>query len=503
MTPPFSEQWVRTLLEKLPFYVWTSDARGVPTFVDPRLLALLGVESAAEAGTGWFQRVHPDDREVVQIDWRDALAAPRAFRSEYRMALADGTYRWFEARGCPVLQDDGSVAQWVGSIDDVEKEVGTRAALRAEQLRLAKTADASPGMLYSFWSAADGQRANFPYVSPAFSRLFKVDPAELAVNAMPFFMLGNPEDIPGVGAATAESARDLTLFTHQWRVKAAGIGEIWVEAHSMPVREPDGSTTWHGTLSDISARRRNEAEIRELNAYLERRVAERTQELELANRELEAFSYSVSHDLREPLRAVNGFSQALLDDFGSHLPHEGQRFVDNIRKGALRMGRLIDDLLAFSRLSRQPLRRRCVDVRRLVEECVNLVKPAESKATVILGDLPDCDADPALLQQVFTNLLSNAFKYSHKRETPHIGVDSRRDESGRVVYFVRDNGTGFDMQYADKLFQVFQRLHGAAEFDGTGVGLAVVHRIVVRHGGSIWAESAPDQGATFFLTLAG
>jgi signal transduction histidine kinase len=417
------------------------------------------------------------------------------------MALADGTWRWFEARGSPVFRDDGSVAQWVGSIDDVEKEVATRAALRAEQLRLAKTADASPGMLYSFWSAPDGQRATFPYVSPAFCRLFQVDPAELAVSAMPFFMLGNPEDIPGVGAATAESARDLTLFTHQWRVKAADIGEIWVEAHSMPVREADGSTTWHGTLSDITARRRAEAEIHELNANLERRVAQRTQELELANRELEAFSYSVSHDLREPLRAVNGFSQALLDDFGSHLPEEGQRFVDNIRKGALRMGRLIDDLLAFSRLSRQPLRRRCVDVKRLVEECVTLVKPADSKATVSLGELPDYDADPGLLQQVFTNLLSNAFKYSHKREAPLISVDSRRDESGSVVYFVRDNGTGFDMQYAGKLFQVFQRLHGSAEFDGTGVGLAVVHRIVQRHGGHIWAESAPDQGATFFFTL--
>ena len=501
MTPPFSENWVRTLIARLPFYVWTSDPNGRPTFVDARLLALLGVDSAAEAGSGWFERVHPDDRETVQIGWRDALRSPREFRSEYRLALADGTYRWFEARAAPVFRDDGTVAQWVGSIDDVEKEVATRAALRAEQLRLAKTAAASPGMLHSLRSAPDG-RTHFPYISPAFSSLFKVDPAELSVNAEPFFRLAHPEDVPGIIAHVAESARDLTLFRHEWRVNVPGIGELWLEAHSMPVREADGSTTWHGTVSDISARRRNEAEIRELNANLERRVVERTQELELANRELEAFSYSVSHDLREPLRAVNGFSQALLDDFGSHLPDEGQRFVDNIRKGALRMGRLIDDLLAFSRLGRQPIRRRAVDVKRLVEECVNLVKPAGSKATVSVGELADCDADPGLLQQVFTNLLSNAFKYSHKRETPVVSIDSRRDESGRVVYLVRDNGTGFDMKYADKLFQVFQRLHAPAEFEGTGVGLAVVHRIVVRHGGRIWAESAPEQGATFFFTLA-
>jgi PAS domain S-box-containing protein len=491
---------MRTLLAKLPFYVWTSDPSGVPTFVDARLLALLGVDSAAEAGQGWFQRVHHDDREAVQTAWREALSKPRDFRSEYRLCLADGTYRWFEARGCPVFRADGSVVQWVGSIDDVGKEVATRAALRAEQLRLAKTAVASPGMLFSFWSAPDG-RAKFPYMSPAFCALFHLDPAELANDAEPFFKLANPEDTPGIVAAVTVSARDLTLFRHHWRVNAPGLGEIWIETHSMPVREADGSTTWHGTVSDITDRRRADAEIRELNANLERRVAERTEELELANRELEAFSYSVSHDLREPLRAVNGFSEALLEDFGAELPAEGRRFVDNIRNGAMRMGRLIDDLLAFSRLSRQPLRRRSVDVRSLVEGCVNLVKPAESKATLSIGELPDCDADPGLLEQVFTNLISNAFKYSRNREAPLVNVEARRDEAGSVVYLVRDNGTGFDMKYADKLFKVFQRLHRSAEFEGTGVGLAVVHRIVVRHGGRIWAESAPEQGATFFFTL--
>ena len=140
-------------------------------------------------------------------------------------------------------------------------------------------------------------------------------------------------------------------------------------------------------------------------------------------------------------------------------------------------------------------------MRSLVEECIKLVKPAESKATLSVGELPACDADPGLLQQVFTNLLSNAFKYSRTREARQVSVEPRRDEAGRVVYLVRDNGSGFDMKYADKLFKVFQRLHRSAEFEGTGVGLAVVHRIVVRHGGRIWAESAPEQGATFFFTL--
>jgi PAS domain S-box-containing protein len=384
----------------------------------------------------------------------------------------------------------------------MEHEIATRVALRAEQLRLAKTAAASPGMLHSLWQAPDG-RAKFPYVSPAFCKLFQMDPAQLADDARPFFGLANPEDVPGIIAAVAESARELTLFRRQWRVNAPGVGEIWVETHSMPVREADGSTTWHGTMADITDRRRAEAEIHELNANLEHRVEERTHALELANQELEAFSYSVSHDLREPLRAVNGFSQALLDDFGSQLPDEGRRFAGNVRDGALRMARLIDDLLAFSRLSRQPLQRRCVEVKRMVEDCSNLVMPAGSKATVNFGELPDCNADPGLLQQVFMNLLSNAFKYSKNRDAPLVEVDSQRDKSGRVAYLVRDNGTGFDMKYAGKLFQVFQRLHRSPEYEGTGVGLAIVHRIVTRHGGRIWAEAAPEQGATFFFTLGG
>ena len=280
------------------------------------------------------------------------------------------------------------------------------------------------------------------------------------------------------------------------------LGELWLEAHAMPVREPDGSTTWHGMVSDITERRRQEQELRELNINLEQRVAERTLELELANRELEAFSYSVSHDLREPLRAVNGFSQAVLEDYAELLPPEGHEYLTAIRKGALRMGQLIDDLLAFSRLGRQALKRRTVDVHSIVDECVKRLVVAEGgRARVHIGELAPCEADPALTQQVFANLLSNAFKYSRKRDDPEIEVRSTRDDAGNVVYSVRDNGAGFDMKYASKLFQVFQRLHRTTEFEGTGVGLAIVHRIVSRHGGRVWFDATPNQGATFFFTL--
>jgi light-regulated signal transduction histidine kinase (bacteriophytochrome) len=360
-------------------------------------------------------------------------------------------------------------------------------------------AAATPLMLYSFWQSAEG-RATFPYVSPAFERTFGVSGAELALDGGSFFRLGNPEDVGGLIASVMASAQDLSLWQHQWRMNVPGRGEIWVEAHSMPVRGADG-TTWHGTLSDITQRRQFDAEIKSLNQELEGRVEQRTKELELANRELEAFSYSVSHDLREPLRAVNGFCRALIEDYGTLLPGDAHLFVDEIRSGALRMGRLIDDLLAFSRLSRQPLVRRPLDVKRIVAECLQELSSAIGKAQVEVRDLLPYEADPALIKQVFLNLLGNAFKYSRLRDAPKVEVESLLREDGQVVYFVRDNGAGFDMKYAHKLFQVFQRLHRGGEFEGTGVGLAIVHRVVTRHGGEVWVEAAPDQGATFYFTL--
>jgi signal transduction histidine kinase len=207
--------------------------------------------------------------------------------------------------------------------------------------------------------------------------------------------------------------------------------------------------------------------------------------------------------LREPLRAINGFAKALIQDFGPALPAQAQHFLDNIREGALRMGQLIDDLLALSRLSRQPLKRRPLDVRKLVEECVKRLTPAYPASTVTLGTLAACEADPGLLDQVFTNLLSNALKYSRRKPAPEIRIESHQDGAGRTVYSVRDNGTGFNMKYAGKLFQVFQRLHRSGEFEGTGIGLAIVQRIITRHGGRVWAEAEPGRGATFFFTLEG
>jgi signal transduction histidine kinase len=256
--------------------------------------------------------------------------------------------------------------------------------------------------------------------------------------------------------------------------------------------------------SDINKRKLVEEEIRQLNTELEDRVARRTAELEVANKELEAFSYSVSHDLRAPLRAMDGFSQAVIEDYGPQLPAEGQRYLQTIRAGAQRMGLLIDDLLTFSRLSRLPLRKQPVDMAKLVRDTVSELDSERSGRQVEMhvGELPSSHGDSALLKQVWVNLLSNALKYTRKRTPAIVEIGCARD-NGEAVYFVRDNGTGFDMQYSHKLFGVFQRLHRADEFEGTGVGLAIVQRVVHRHGGRVWSEAAIDRGATFYFTLEG
>jgi signal transduction histidine kinase len=255
---------------------------------------------------------------------------------------------------------------------------------------------------------------------------------------------------------------------------------------------------------DILRRRQAEAEVLKLNEQLEERVTERTAELEAANQELEAFSYSVSHDLRAPLRAMDGFSRIVLEDYAASLPNEAQRYLSLLRQSAQDMGQLVDDLLAFSRLGRQPLSKRRVAVGPLIQESLRTLENEQKGRRIELKvqDLPDCIADPVLLRQVFINLLSNSLKFTRRRDPARIEIGTLRSErKGEVTYFVRDNGAGFDMQYADKLFGVFQRLHRAEDYEGTGVGLAIVQRIVQRHGGRVWAEAEVDNGATFFVTL--
>ncbi len=255
-------------------------------------------------------------------------------------------------------------------------------------------------------------------------------------------------------------------------------------------------------MREVTERKRAEATVRQLNVDLEQRVAERTAALDASNKELEAFSYSVSHDLRAPLRSIDGFSRIVMDDYHDKLDADGRDHLSRVRAAAKQMGRLIDDLLKLARVSRAALQRERVDLSALARAVVAELRQSEPGRVVdvvVQGDLMAL-GDPTLLRVALENLLGNAWKFTGKRDAAHI-VFGAQQQDGETTYFVRDDGAGYDPTYADKLFGAFQRLHSTEEFPGTGIGLATVQRIVRRHGGRIWAEGQVNLGATFFFTL--
>jgi PAS domain S-box-containing protein len=312
------------------------------------------------------------------------------------------------------------------------------------------------------------------------------------------------EDLASLESYIAQAVRGHQTGEIELRLWQAATAQYRiVTLRPVAVFDGDGEfREWIGTLTDVDDRRRAEDEVRRLNIELEGRVRDRTKKLEEINGELEAFSYSVSHDLRAPLRAMDGFSQRLVSEYGPALDENAKGYLSRIRNGATRMGQLIEDLLSLSRITRLELTRREVDVSNLVRQILQELQAREPQRKVDLSiwDGVLVDADVRLVRVTLENLLGNAWKFSSLTEQPRIEFGMMQEDA-RQVLFVRDNGAGFDMEYANKLFAPFQRLHGMHEFPGTGIGLATVHRIVTRHGGRIWCQAKPGAGATFYFTL--
>ncbi len=332
-------------------------------------------------------------------------------------------------------------------------------------------------------------------------RIFEIEAGQFGESFEALLAAVHPEDREKIRAAAEKALAGRTPYDITYRLLFAGGRIKYVHDHGQTEYAEDGRPLrTFGTVQDVTALVRAEEEIRALNDTLERRVAERTEELARANRELESFSYSVSHDLRAPLRAINGFSRILQDSEEFAVSGDSRDLLERIVRNTNRMGELIDDILEYSRASQTALKRAEVDLTALARDVWDAHAAAHPGAAVRIGRLGSAWGDAATLRQVFDNLVANALKYSGKREKPEIEIGAQETPDMTTVY-VRDNGTGFDMQYAGKLFGMFQRMHTDKDFPGTGVGLAICKRILERHGGRIWAVAAPDAGATFWFSL--
>lgn len=312
-----------------------------------------------------------------------------------------------------------------------------------------------------------------------------------------------PSDRERLRLAFLASALHLTPLREEFRVQHPTRGEVWVEMHVTPVCEPDGVIAWHGFLHDISAHKHMEAEIRRVNTELEARVSERTAELEARNKAMEAFTYSVSHDLKAPLRGIDGYSRLLLTDHAESLNEEGRFFLDSIRKATVHMGRLIDDLLAYSRVERSRPTLGLIDPVDVLTRIVSGLQSEIDQGQVQLTTELQCHAamgEREGLTMAVRNLLDNALKFTQGRSPRQIALRCVVHEAHCLIE-VRDNGPGFDMRYHDRIFEIFQRLHRAEDYPGTGVGLAIVRKAVERMHGRVWATSTLGQGACFSIEL--
>ncbi|WP_081662720.1 PAS domain-containing protein [Thermithiobacillus tepidarius DSM 3134] len=493
-----SEKRYQILTKMAPVGIFHTDAEGNYRYVNEcwRELADLTLEEAA--GAGWTQALHPDDREWVSAEWQRAARLNLPFKAEYRFRRRDGVVTWVLGQAVAEWDASGELAGYIGTIIDVTEHRRIERALRKSEERLNRAQKIA--QLGSWdWDIVSGELV----WSEETYRIFGRQAQNFHPSYESFMATVHPEDQSSLAEALKQALFEHRLFRIDHRIILPDGAERFVHEEAEISYADDGrALRMVGTVQDITARKEAEEEIRRLNAELEQRVEERTAELLAANRELESFSYSVSHDLRAPLRAINGFTQILLNDHAACLNEEGRRHLERVLCASERMGQLIDDLLNLSRITRSEMHREWVNLSTLAQQIAETLQAGQPERSVAFVIAPNVVArgDARLLQIVLENLLGNAWKFTGKHARARIEFGTVQLD-GKRSYFVRDDGAGFDMSYADKLFGAFQRLHGASEFEGTGIGLVTIQRIIARHGGRIWAEGAVEQGATFYFTL--
>ena len=546
-----SEARFRAMADSAPALIWLSDAAQRCLYVNRAWLAFTGSTLAQAQGAGWLDCLHPDDRDRCRAANSDAFAERRRFEIQFRLRRRDGEHRWVLNQGAPRFDGAGALVGYIGTAIEIHGRVLAEqrvhrltmlyAALSqandamhrsrepaqlfqdvcdivvAHGLRMATVALVDDGGTALRRAAGAGDDWNMLGGAPI--ALDGSDPRERipAVIALrskaPFVSNDRSKDartIPVRHPLAAQLLRASASFPLTRHGVVVGVLDVFADevdffdaemTRLLELLATDVSYALD-TLSAQHNRDRAELALRQLNATLEERVQERTRLLEAANRELEAFSYSVSHDLRAPLRAVSGFTDLVLEQSSERLDDESRGYLARVKAAAARMSHLINDLIDLSRVARADFNRRDTSLSAIAADIANELAESEPgrSVDVRIADALEAHADPGLVRVLLANLIGNAWKFTGRRDPATIEVAAVRTD-GVDTFFVRDNGAGFDTAHADRLFAPFQRLHSEKEFAGTGIGLALAQRVVHRHGGRIWADAKVDGGATFYFTL--
>jgi PAS domain S-box-containing protein len=519
-----AERSMRQLANTMPLMVWTARPDGESDYFNQRSHEYIGLSFEEIRDGGWVAAIHPDDVEDVVSRRRSAFARREPYTLEYRFRRAsDGMYRWHLAQGIPVFNPDGEVNRWIGTCTDIHSIKVVEEALRNSESQFRLLADSMPQMV---WTATPS--GNIEYYNQFWQDYTGMD-IEQSKN-WGWQPALHPDDLQNTIDRWTTALATCGLYQTEFRLKRADGVYHWHVGRARPIRNAQGTVErWFGTCTDIEAYKQAEAEIRILNENLEERVRQRTAELDAANRqlagvnaeleqstlrleqsnrELQDFASVASHDLQEPLRKVQAFGDRLKSAAREAMDEQARDYLDRMLNATKRMKSLIDDLLRFARVTSQAQPFLPVDLNRVTREVLSdlEVRIAETNARLEVSELPTIDADEVQMRQLLQNLIGNALKFHQPGQPPVVrvfavtaGAQSMADGLCRLN--VADNGIGFDEKYLDRIFTVFQRLHGRTEYEGTGVGLAICRKIAQRHGGDITATSAPGQGASFQIVL--
>jgi PAS domain S-box-containing protein len=498
-----SKEQYDDLVSKIPVGVYIlrtfSDGVFALDYLSPRMAGMLdaSVEEMLSDARNIYKKIYPEDQESFIKLNEDGIRLCQPFDWTGRVSHK-GTIKWLHISSVPEPQANGDIL-WHGIVVDItDRKLAEESLIENERL-LRETQNIA--RLGSFvWNILTGIWES----SKILDEIFGID--EKFVRTFDGWLSIVHPDFRTIMADYV--ANDIIIkhhkFDKEYRIIRRNDSQIrWVHGISeLEYDKNNNPVKLIGTIIDITDRKMVEEQINKLNTSLEERVNERTAQLEAANSELQAFAYSVSHDLRAPLRAIDGFSKFVLEDYGPKLDAEGHRLLGLIRSNTQKMDKLITDILSLSRVTRGEQKKSKIDMTKMARSMFSeaVAPEAQNKLNFIIDDLPETYADPTYIKQVWINLISNAIKFSSLRNKPEIRIGGRIDK-GYNIYFIKDNGVGFNPEYSHKLFGVFQRLHKANEFEGNGVGLAIVQRIIHRHGGQVWADGNEGKGATFYFSL--